>query len=110
MRIPIHTDTGMRLLKAPLDLWAAGVASIGEALKAAESAPHVVVQPRNPIAEKYEAALDDVRSGKAPSKSAAAIQHGLKPANFYVWLSNRKKRIAGNGTREPVLKPKGTIA
>ncbi len=118
LRIPLHTDTGMRLVKAPVELWRAGIASIAEALKAAEIAVpgkgprHVTVrtQPRSAVAEKYEAALEDFRSGKAPSQSAAAIAHGVKPANFYVWLANRKKRVAKNATREPVLKPSGRIA
>ncbi len=119
LRIPVHTDTGMRLLKAPVELWNAGIASIAAAIKAGELAPgakrpkHVVIAPaapRSAIAEKYEAALEDFRSGKAPSKTAAAIARGVKPANFYVWLTNQKKRAAKNSTREPVLKPKGTIA
>ncbi len=94
LRQVIHTDTGLRQLVAPVEIWRAGLSAVRDALAAA---PSLALRPaavskrpesRAATVAAYRAALADFQAGNVGTKREAAVKHGVRPANFYVWLTN----------------------
>lgn len=95
VRLVIHTDTGLRQLVGPVEIFRAAVSALDVAITEAPAqirTPCEFDQPRRAragvSAEKYQAAFADFKSGAVATKAAAALKHGVSAGGFYVWLSN----------------------
>jgi hypothetical protein len=115
LRLPIHTDTGMRILRAPVGLWAAGIgiisAALREEMEAGSKAKAVPAHKRGGRVapermEQYRAAWRRYISGaECVTIAKLAGELGISTAALSLWFKQFRAEPSA-----PVLKPKGRIA